>query len=106
MNDEFSISNNLCLKISNSSYKLVVGEKKGLAALFEMQKAQNNESCDEHIRSYIRYLLHHKATFLALFTMKNFSKIFNVEAVDIAISNAISINSKVCKTKNRYFIYV
>lgn len=92
--DEFSISSNLTIIITNGAYELCHTEKKGLNILFEIQKPQDIEYCYENIKLFVQYLLQNNAPFLALFIMKNY-RIFDVEASKIAISNAISINSKV-----------
>ena len=88
------ISSNLAAKVQNGSYELYFVEKKGLYALFEIQKMGDSSLCFEHLKLYAEYLLQNGATYLALFIMKN-HKLFNTEAVNVAIENSISINSKV-----------
>lgn len=82
------------MKISSGTPELLFIEKKGLAALFEIQKSQDVDSCNEYLRVFVKFLLQNGATFLALYIMKN-HKIFNTDATNLAISNAVSINSKV-----------
>ena len=94
LKDEFLASKNLTFKINNGISELLFVEKKGLGALFEIQKSHDIESCQKFIRSYVEYLLQNRASYLALFIMKS-HKIFNIEAATVAISNALSINSKV-----------
>ena len=94
LNDEFMISSNLAVKVQNGSYELYFVEKKGLYALFEIQKMGDSSLCFENLKLYAEYLFQNGATYLALFIMKN-HKLFNTEAVNVAIENSISINSKV-----------
>lgn len=88
------ISSNLAVKVQNGIYELYFAEKKGLYALSEIQKMGDSSLCVEHIKLYTEYLLQNDATYLALFIMKNHN-LFDTEAVNLAIENAISINSKV-----------
>lgn len=87
------ISSNLAVKIQCGSYELYFAEKKGLWALFEIQKMGDSNLCFDYLKSYSEYLLQNGATYLALFIMKN-HKLFNTDAINLAIENAISINSK------------
>jgi hypothetical protein len=84
----------LAVKIQNGSHELYFVEKKGLYALFEIQKIGDLNLCSEHLKLYANYLIQNGATYLALYIMKN-HKLFNTDAVNSAIENAISINSKV-----------
>lgn len=92
------------MKIIKGIPELSYLEKKGLGALFEVQKSQDIESCQEYLCSYIKFLLQNGACFLALFIMR-IHKNFNTEATNIAISNSIAINSKVIITIIVIFIY-
>lgn len=90
----------MAVKVENGLHELYFAEKKGLCALYEIQKTIDSESCLEHLKTYTEYLINNGATFLALFIMKN-HKAFNTEAINLAIENAISINSKVI-TSSKY----
>lgn len=88
------ISANLAVKVQNGLHELYYAERKGLYPLFEIQKMKDWNLCSENLKAYADYLLQNGSTFLALFIMKT-NKLFNTEAVNLAIENSISINSKV-----------
>ena len=100
------ISPNLLMKLyKDCSFELRAMEQNGLTVLFEMQKCKDPELSKNYCTTFVNYLVECGATYLALFFMKSFS-LFNREASDLALNNAIAIISKVENINNLFLVLI
>lgn len=96
LNDKFCVSFNLKIEILERQISLHFLEKIGLCNLYELQKLKNPFNSRELIDIYIDYLLEIRATFSALFLLKN-RNFYTNHAAKITLENAISLGAKVHK---------
>lgn len=82
------------MHLSDNQLSLHFLEKVGLCNLYELQKLQNPLNCQESVELYINYLFKIRASYCAIFLMKN-CNFYNNHAAEVTLENAISIGAKV-----------